>query len=310
LQRYLDTGERQLDWERVGMPGRTRKGDERSLRISFGEFEHADEQYFVGIIRDVTAEDRRRRQLARHNEYLEEFVQTVSHDLRTPLNVAQGRLQLVTETVNTDGQQSVDGSTADEIAPSEMTADELASAVGDVREATRALDRLDELLSEFLELVQEGLLVRNTEPVDLDQAARTAWKSVDTGGLTLDVAEDLGRVDADESRLRELLENLFANAATHAETASTVRVAPKDETAGFVVADDGAGITPAEYDSVFDPGYTTAESGSGFGLAIVRRIVQAHGWSITVGESTEGGARFEIDVVDPPERASRDTANP
>ncbi|TKX76264.1 sensor histidine kinase, partial [Halorubrum sp. SD626R] len=74
---------------------------------------------------------------------------------------------------------------------------------------------------------------------------------------------------------------------------------------GFYVADDGDGIDPADRDSVFEPGHTTAEGGTGFGLAIVDRIAQAHGWEVTLTESRTGGARFEFDGVsvlgaDPP----------
>jgi signal transduction histidine kinase len=60
------------------------------------------------------------------------------------------------------------------------------------------------------------------------------------------------------------------------------------------VADDGCGIPADAREAIFASGYTTAEEGTGFGLAIVGEIVEAHGWTIDVTESTEGGARFEI----------------
>ncbi|MEF8807977.1 HAMP domain-containing sensor histidine kinase, partial [Natronomonas sp.] len=63
---------------------------------------------------------------------------------------------------------------------------------------------------------------------------------------------------------------------------------------GFFLADDGEGIPESERDSVFGPGYSTATEGTGFGLAIVKEIAEAHGWDIDVTESNEGGARFEI----------------
>jgi signal transduction histidine kinase len=70
---------------------------------------------------------------------------------------------------------------------------------------------------------------------------------------------------------------------------------------GFYVADDGVGIAPDERSDVFDPGFSTAEDGTGFGLTVVDRIVAGHGWTVSVGESAAGGARFE--VVDPAETA-------
>ncbi|WP_255152965.1 MULTISPECIES: ATP-binding protein [Haloarculaceae] len=63
---------------------------------------------------------------------------------------------------------------------------------------------------------------------------------------------------------------------------------------GFYVEDTGPGIPENERDDVLDSGYTTKREGTGFGLAIVKRIVEAHGWEIYVTEGSDGGARFEI----------------
>ena len=80
------------------------------------------------------------------------------------------------------------------------------------------------------------------------------------------------------------------------ETRVTVTVGDLD--GGFYVADDGPGIPPEERERVFDSGYSTADTGTGFGLAIVERIVEAHGWTVDVAESAAGGARFEIRGVE------------
>jgi len=74
----------------------------------------------------------------------------------------------------------------------------------------------------------------------------------------------------------------------------TVRVDTLADEAGFYVADDGPGIPPDDRERIFDHGYSTAAEGTGFGLAIVQQVVRAHGWTITVTESADGGARFEI----------------
>ena len=76
-----------------------------------------------------------------------------------------------------------------------------------------------------------------------------------------------------------------------------------DDRAGFYVADNGPGVPGELRESVFEPGYTTAEEGSGFGLAIVSRIAAAHGWDVTLTESADGGARFEFAGVEPPTEA-------
>jgi signal transduction histidine kinase len=72
------------------------------------------------------------------------------------------------------------------------------------------------------------------------------------------------------------------------------------EDSGLYVADDGPGIPEGEREDVLDFGYTTNEAGTGFGLAIVDQVAQAHGWELSVTESTAGGARFEFEVEDHP----------
>ena len=71
----------------------------------------------------------------------------------------------------------------------------------------------------------------------------------------------------------------------------TVTIGSLDD--GFFVADDGPGVPESDRQQVFELGYTTDEDGTGYGLAIVSEIVDAHGWSIEIGDSDDG-ARFEI----------------
>ena len=84
------------------------------------------------------------------------------------------------------------------------------------------------------------------------------------------------------------------DAVEHGATDSRVTVTVGTVADGIYVADDGSGIPEPERGRVFDGGHTTAEDGTGFGLAIVERIASAHGWTVSVGESESGGARFEI----------------
>ena len=120
-------------------------------------------------------------------------------------------------------------------------------------------------------------------------------------------ADATGTEQSDRSRLRTLLENLFRNAVDHGGERVAVGLldgadaeAPGRGHTGFYVADDGPGIAPDEREDVFEYGYTTAEDGTGFGLAIVRSVAEAHDWSVAVTESRQGGARFEVTDVSRP----------
>ena len=210
---------------------------------------------------------RRERELARQNERLEEFAGIVSHDLRNPLNVAVGNLELARETGDD----------------------------GDFARAGDAMDRMDELISDLLTLARQGALVDDFERVPLRDVVEEARSTAGSAGSTLEIDGDLGEVSCDRGRLRQLLENLIRNAVEHAGPEATVTVS-RTET-GFAVEDDGPGIPADRRESVFDAGYSTNDEGTGFGLNIVRSIAEAHGWDVSVGESPDGGARFEFSGV-------------
>ncbi|MFC7165802.1 sensor histidine kinase [Halospeciosus flavus] len=95
--------------------------------------------------------------------------------------------------------------------------------------------------------------------------------------------------------------NVFENAVEHgteSEGRPAVTVDVGVTPTGFYVADDGSGLSAEERENLFDAGYTTASRGTGFGLAIVQRIADGHGWDVDVDESAAGGARFDVTGVE------------
>lgn len=107
-----------------------------------------------------------------------------------------------------------------------------------------------------------------------------------------------GEVRADPSRLQQLVENLVRNAVEHGGDDVTVTIGETDDGDGFYIADDGTGIPETMRAQVFQNGFSTIADGTGFGLAIVKEIADAHGWTMEVTESQSGGARFEITGVE------------
>jgi PAS domain S-box-containing protein len=276
----------------------------------------------LAVSQNVTERKLRERELARQNDRLEEFASVVSHDLRNPLNVAEGHLELVRE----DGPD-----------------DERLDAV------SCAHDRMNDLIDDLLTLAREGEEVGTLEAVDIGDCVDQCWRNVETADARIDLRTNR-TLRADPTRLQQLLENLVRNAVEHGSTSPrsqapddavehgstdnrtqsddavehgstssegrspsgsrpaagddqprttdidvTVTVGDLDD--GFYVADDGPGVPESEPESLFDAGYTTSENGTGFGLSIVEQIADAHGWEIRVTESEAGGARFEITGV-------------
>jgi PAS domain S-box-containing protein len=207
----------------------------------------------------------REHELRRRNERLNEFAGIVSHDLRNPLTVALGHLAFLEDD---DHQSSIDA-------------------------IERALDRMGEIIDDTLMLAQEGRAVGDLTTIDLATLAQDCWADVATGDATIRVV-DPPTIRGDRHRVKHVLENLFRNSVEHADESATVRVGALDDVDGFYVADDGPGIPTDARAHIFESGYSTSHHSTGFGLAIVQEIVEAHGWTITVTEAANGGARFEI----------------
>ncbi|MFW5937694.1 MAG: PAS domain S-box protein [Halanaeroarchaeum sp.] len=230
--------------------------------------EDGEIERFVAINQDVTDRKEYQLRLERQNERLEEFASVVSHDLRNPLNVASGRLDLTPA----DDEH--------------------------VRAAEGALERMESIIDDVLTLARDGTAVEETEPIDLEATVGDAWRTVPAADADLDVGS-LPAVVADEGRVRRILENLFRNSIEHGGSDVTVRVESIED--GFSVEDTGQGIPEEARDRVFESGYTRSDSGTGLGLAIVRQLAQAHGWSVSLATGADGGARFEftgLDVAD------------
>ncbi|ELZ62129.1 MULTISPECIES: sensor histidine kinase [Halorubrum] len=215
------------------------------------------------LVAHTVARNDRRRALRRQAEQLEQFSAVVSHDLRNPLNVLSGYLSLSEEDLSPARYEAMSG----------------------------AVDRMETLIDDLLMLARRGEAIGDTEPVPVEAVAEDAWQSVRAPDATLTIADEIGRVEADPSRLRQAFENLFRNAIDHGGRDVTIEIGPLAAGKGLYVADDGPGIPVEMVDTVFDSGVSSADS-SGIGLAIVDRIVEAHEWDIEA--RNDDGAVFEL----------------
>ncbi|MFB6138239.1 MAG: ATP-binding protein [Halobacteriaceae archaeon] len=224
---------------------------------------------------DVTGEVRRREELhakQRHleakNEQLDQFASVVSHDIRNPLNVAQGNLELLAGVDLPD------------------------DAAERVETIATAHERIQTIVDDLLALARQGQTVADPADVDFPTVVEEARATV---GLPVDrvTVEGPETVAADRSRLLQLLENLLRNCLDHAGEGVSVRVGPLPD-GGFYVADDGPGVPEDERDRVFVYGYHSGAEGTGLGLNIVRTVADAHGWDVDLVASADGGARFEF----------------
>jgi two-component system, OmpR family, sensor kinase len=213
-----------------------------------------------------------------------EFVSDASHELRSPLTVLRGRIEML---IRERGEGDA------------VTAEAL--------ELLREVSRMDRLVDDLLTLAkaESGTLV-HPRPVPLDDFAEDLRRDLPLlGARDYRVRNSAdGTIEADPDRLAQVLRNLVSNAVRHTGERGkiTVGIDPANGGTAFAVSDDGPGIPPAQLDRVFDRFYRTDEGrardqgGSGLGLAIARAIVEAHGGTIRAESDLGAGTtiRFEL----------------
>jgi len=232
---------------------------------------------YAVLLRDVTELEQSRRELREKNERLDQFASTVSHDLRNPLTVVDGRTELLQRELDSAAEPPADGS------PDRDRLREHVAHIGD------ASNRMDAIIDDLLTLAREGESVADPDPIQFSAVANEAWQLSETADGTLTI-ETPGLIVADRSRLTTVLENLFRNAADHGPDDVAVTAGVTED--GFYLEDDGPGIEDGA--AVFEFGYTSSDDGTGLGLSIVTEMVDAHGWDIHLDEEYDDGARFVV----------------
>jgi signal transduction histidine kinase len=218
-----------------------------------------------------------------------EFIADASHELRTPITVIRGQLEVLAAQENPS---------AEEVRRAE-------------RHVQGEITRISRLVDDLLLLAQaEHTNFLRPEEIDLEQFVGQLWDGV---SLTANRRFELGPVPvgtlrADPDRLAQALRNLAANAIRHtAEKVGIVRLevqARGPDRIRFAVIDDGPGIDAAERERIFerfhrtDPARSRSQGGAGLGLAIVRAIAEAHGGDVRAVEPGTGqpGARVELEL--------------
>lgn len=270
-----------------------RNGEERVLGVSTAVLQRPDgsDPSATAIFQDITDLDRVEA-LSRRTERLEavaELSASLAHEIKNPLaSIRSAVEQLGRGTLGGDDRAVLE------------------------RLVLNESDRLSRLLSEFLEFT--GLRMGRSEKVDLAKVVRECVDVVRqhpdaADGVTFAVhgADGPCPLPGDEDLLHRSVFNLLLNAAQFSAPQGTVRLrldrpgrAVPREAAGvpepvrLSIRDTGPGVDDEEKARIFDPFYTTRSSGSGLGLAVVHRAVEAHDGAVLVESPPGGGAEFVI----------------
>lgn len=216
------------------------------------------------------------------NAELEKFIYTISHDLKSPLLTITGFADFMEK-------DAVDGN--------------VERVRSDAQHIQNAVDKINNLLEKLLDLSRIGRMDNMPEEVPLETLAREAVDQVSVqiakAGIRVEIHSDMPVVFVDRKRYLQVMHNLLDNAARYMGSQSTPRIeigARKggEETVCYV-KDNGRGIEPCYHDKIFNLCEMRNEktNTASVGLAIVKRIIELHGWRIWVESCGEGqGSTF------------------
>ena len=231
------------------------------------------------VARGVTQE--RRAAETRHERSLEDLSASIAHEIRNPVTAAKSLVQ----------QMGADPGSGQNI--------EYASV------ALEELDRVERSISHLLRYARDEEI--RFESFDMAEVVESAIESfrdrIDLLSAELELQLDTrGRMRGDPERMRRVIVNLVGNALDALEQSDSpvprLQIMAGENLAGTEVwvrvRDNGPGIHPDVIDKIFNPFFTTKDKGTGLGLALSKKVVDAHGGSMEVESSIETGTEFVL----------------
>jgi PAS domain S-box-containing protein len=285
LRRYLVTGEKRIVGSGREVTGRRKDGSTFPMRLSVGEFWLGDQRRFTGIVHDLT-EQKQAEQRALQAERLAaigQMVTVLTHEGRNSLQLSQANLDMLCLEIE-DRPEALD-------------------CASRIQTAQDRLQRLFEQLREFA-----APICLDREPYNLRSLVGQVFNELSAvhtdkqiclreqaNGTDLHCAVDAFRM---HQVFRNILENSIAASPNPVQisiawTSSELNGAPALQ---VVLRDNGPGLSAEHKEKVFEPFFTTKKRGTGLGLVIARRIVEAHDGQIAAGGNGSGGAEFVIKV--------------
>ncbi len=250
--------------------------------------------------RMLTSElEAKRRELARSNEELEQFVYTVSHDLKTPMVTSMGFIGIINNLAKRG---------------------EYEKAINKLDRVVQANKRMGQLINDLLELSRVGRIDKEKHELDMNVILKSFQESMknrlEKEGFKLILESAFPTIYANESRILQIFENLMSNAFKYGRSASGENVVKigcrkNDDEWLFYVKDNGRGMPKEYHEKIFGLFYRLDNdmNGTGVGLAVVRKVMQFHGGACVGGIRT-GERRDVLAGVSQKERVRLGEAHP
>ena len=253
--------------------------DERKMQV---ELRRAYDELEIRVQRRTAELEQANKELEQKNAELERFTYSVSHDLKSPLITISGYLGYLKE---------------------DIVAGNVERLEKDTQRIANAVDKMDRLLTDVLELSRIGRVVNPSETLRIEEIIAEAVEAIrgrlDARGVSVQIQTNLPLVHGDKARLTEVLQNLIDNSAKFMGDQSNPEIIigfieENNNKPIFFVKDNGMGIASEFHERIFglfnrlDPQI----EGTGVGLALVKRIIEIHGGRIWVESEVGNGSTF------------------
>ncbi len=293
IQNYLTSHHAKIIGIGREVSGLRKDGSIFPMWLSIGEVIEDNDHFFVGIIRDITAQKEHEVQkqlymqaLEKSNRELDDFVYIVSHDLKEPMRGIFSYSQFMWEDYN--DQLDDEGK------------NKLASLM-------KMSQRMNELIDTLLYFSRLNKIDLSFADMDINQVIEEVFETLElffnenNAHVTID--NPLPRVKCDQSKVGEIFRNLIVNGIKYNDSVAKeihIGTCERDECPGqtvFYVRDNGIGIPEKHYASVFKMfkrlhARDAYGGGTGSGLTIVKRIIDQHGGKIWIDTAPDGGTYF------------------
>ncbi len=246
------------------LPVSRRDGEHIWMRFSLSHW--PDRGYIEGVIVDITEQHEALEMLKKQKEELSDFAHSMSHDLKNIFQNMLGFIELTQEEQN----------------------------YSHLMRLKSLLNETGEMLDHSVALADAGLVIEETVNVELTPLVKEVADSIIPENVCYS-QEELPMVSADQRKVAQIFRNLFDNAIQHGQPRTIdVRVSKTDMVYRIKVTNDGKAIPATQRSKIFQRGFTTSKNGQGYGLAIVKHLVEAHGWTIKL--LNERKTTFEIEI--------------
>lgn len=238
--------------------------------------------YFVVMVQDITERKRYEQKLRDKNTELDRFAYTVSHDLKSPLITIQAYAGMIEKDMETGKYER---------------------ARDDMKRIEGAANKMTALLNDLLELSRAGRMMSEPSAIDMNLLVKECIAQlagvIGRSQVEVVVQPDLPSVHGDHKRIAQVVQNLIENAIKYMGDQAGPRIEIGTRQEGkecvFFISDNGAGVDPRHHEKVFGlfNKLDTESDGTGIGLALVKRIIEAHGGRVWVeSEGVGTGSRF------------------